>query len=84
MLFSSQLLVIAGEFATYLRYVRNMDFFETADYNYLHGLFQSILEKNEWECDWEFDWTIQNGVNYTLWSLPCLLLYKNFQNLAKL
>lgn len=50
-----------GEFATYLRYVRNMDFFETADYNYLHGLFQSILEKNEWECDWEFDWTIQNG-----------------------
>jgi len=45
------------EWATYLRYVRQLDFFETPDYNYLHKLFMDVMERNSWACDWNFDWT---------------------------
>jgi casein kinase 1 gamma len=45
------------EFATYLRYVRKLDFFETPDYDQLRKLFYDLLAKNGWECDWQFDWT---------------------------
>jgi casein kinase 1 gamma len=45
------------ELATYLRYVRRLDFFETPDYDYLRKLFTDLMEKKGWECDWEFDWT---------------------------
>ncbi|XP_064608223.1 casein kinase I-like isoform X3 [Liolophura sinensis] len=44
------------ELATYLRYVRRLDFFETPDYDYLRKLFTDLLEKMGWDCDWEFDW----------------------------
>ncbi|XP_013385114.1 casein kinase I isoform X1 [Lingula anatina] len=45
------------ELATYLRYVRRLDFFETPDYDYLRKLFTDLMAKKGWECDWEFDWT---------------------------
>jgi len=45
------------ELATYLRYVRRLDFFETPDYDYLRKLFLDLMVKKGWECDWEFDWT---------------------------
>ncbi|XP_064619741.1 casein kinase I-like isoform X3 [Lineus longissimus] len=45
------------ELATYLRYVRRLDFFETPDYDYLRKLFQDLMEKKGWDCDCEFDWT---------------------------
>lgn len=45
------------ELATYLRYVRRLDFFETPDYDYLRKLFLELLEKKGWEMDNEFDWT---------------------------
>jgi len=47
----------AEEWATYLRYVRRLDFFETPDYSYLHKLFMDVMERNSWTCDWNFDWT---------------------------
>ncbi|XP_005100411.1 casein kinase I isoform X3 [Aplysia californica] len=43
-------------FATYLRYVRKLDFFETPDYDYLRRLFTDLMEKMTYECDWQFDW----------------------------
>ena len=45
------------ELATYLRYVRRLDFFETPNYDYLRKLFTDLMVKNGWECDWDFDWT---------------------------
>jgi len=47
----------SDEWATYLRYVRNLDFFETPDYGYLHKLFMDAMDRNGWQCDWMFDWT---------------------------
>lgn len=45
------------EFAQYLQYVRRLDFFETPDYQYLIKLFSDLMAKNNWERDWDFDWT---------------------------
>ncbi|XP_050403153.1 casein kinase I isoform X2 [Patella vulgata] len=44
------------ELATYLRYVRRLDFFETPDYDYLRKLFTDLMEKMNYDCDWLFDW----------------------------
>ncbi|XP_059160012.1 casein kinase I-like isoform X2 [Physella acuta] len=44
------------ELATYLRYVRKLDFFETPDYDYLRRLFTDLMDKMTYVCDWEFDW----------------------------
>ena len=44
------------EWATYLRYVRRLDFFETPDYDYLYGLFRNLYEKKGYHDDGEFDW----------------------------
>jgi casein kinase 1 gamma len=48
---------LSDELATYLRYVRRLDFFETPDYDYLRKLFTDLIEKMNYDCDWEFDWT---------------------------
>jgi len=54
--------VCSVEFSTYLRYTRQLDFFETPDYNYMRGLFTGLLEANGWQCDWQFDWTTRHTV----------------------
>ncbi|XP_049304871.1 casein kinase I isoform X38 [Bactrocera dorsalis] len=45
------------EFATYLRYVRRLDFFETPDYEFLRRLFQDLFDRKGYVDDGEFDWT---------------------------
>ena len=52
------------EWATYLRYVRRLDFFETPDYDYLYGLFRNLYEKKGYSDDGEFDWTHKTIVRY--------------------
>lgn len=45
------------EFATYLRYVRRLDFFETPDYEYLRNLFIKLFEREGHKNDGIYDWT---------------------------
>lgn len=45
------------ELATYLRYVRRLDFFENPDYDYLRKLFQDLFDRKGYVDDGEFDWT---------------------------
>ncbi|KAK5641040.1 hypothetical protein RI129_009587 [Pyrocoelia pectoralis] len=45
------------EIATYLRYVKGLDFFETPDYDYLRKLFTELFEKRGYTDDGIYDWT---------------------------
>ncbi|XP_076237594.1 casein kinase I gish isoform X6 [Calliopsis andreniformis] len=45
------------QMATYLRYVRKLDFFETPDYEYLRELFHDLYKKRGFADDGQFDWT---------------------------
>ncbi|XP_048484550.1 casein kinase I isoform X3 [Plutella xylostella] len=45
------------ELATYLRYVRRLDFFETPDYDQLRRMFRDLFERRGYSDDGEFDWT---------------------------
>ena len=53
------------EFATYLRYVRRLDFFETPDYDYLRKLFKDLLDRQGSVDDGVFDWTDKQIVSVT-------------------
>jgi casein kinase 1 gamma len=44
------------EFAKYLKYVRNLDFFETPNYEYLRKLFKDLMDAKNFACDYNFDW----------------------------
>ncbi|XP_047224158.1 casein kinase I-like isoform X1 [Girardinichthys multiradiatus] len=45
------------ELATYLRYVRRLDFFEKPDYDYLRKLFTDLFDRNGYIFDYQYDWT---------------------------
>lgn len=42
--------------ATYLRYVRRLDFFEKPDYDYLRKLFTDLFDRSGYVFDYEYDW----------------------------
>lgn len=44
------------EMATYLRYVRRLDFFEKPDYEYLRTLFTELFERKGYTFDYTYDW----------------------------
>jgi len=44
------------EFATYLSYVKGLDFIEKPDYKYLKGLFRTLFLKSGFEFDFAYDW----------------------------
>ncbi|KAF7642758.1 hypothetical protein LDENG_00251320 [Lucifuga dentata] len=45
------------EMATYLRYVRRLDFFEKPDYDYLRKLFTDLFDRSSYVFDYQYDWT---------------------------
>ncbi|XP_076256875.1 casein kinase I-like isoform X3 [Rhynchophorus ferrugineus] len=49
------------EVATYLKYVRNLDFFETPDYDYLRKMFKDLFNKKGFPDDGVFEWTGSRG-----------------------
>ncbi|PAA48653.1 hypothetical protein BOX15_Mlig001583g7 [Macrostomum lignano] len=44
------------ELASYVRYTRSLEFYQTPDYAFLRSLFTDLMAKNGWSCDWDFDW----------------------------
>lgn len=46
----------AEEMATYLRYVRRLDFFEKPDYDYLRRLLTDLLDRSGFVFDYDYDW----------------------------
>jgi casein kinase 1 gamma len=53
------------EFAKYLKYVRNLDFFETPNYEYLRKLFKDLMDARNYVCDYNFDWVEKMQPNAT-------------------
>jgi casein kinase 1 len=49
------------EFGQYLQYVRELGFEDTPDYDYLRGLFDTILKKEGNSDDGNYDWMYING-----------------------
>ena len=69
--------IIADEFSTYMHYVRQLDFYESPDYDYMRRLFSDAMSKNRWEFDWEFDWTNRLPVSVGTTVSFILLLFNN-------
>lgn len=53
---TASLLCPPEEMATYLRYVRRLDFFEKPDYEYLRTLFTELFERKGYTFDYTYDW----------------------------
>ncbi|CAH1108693.1 unnamed protein product [Psylliodes chrysocephalus] len=51
------------EWATYLRYVRKLEFSESPDYDYLRKLFRDLYFRRGYPDDGIFDWTVYNKAN---------------------
>ena len=47
---------VPKEFGAYMKYVRNLGFFEEPNYNYFKKLFRTLFLKMKYEYDDEFDW----------------------------
>lgn len=54
------------EMATYLRYVRRLDFFEKPDYEYLRTLFTELFERKGYTFDYTYDWVGKQIVSDTM------------------
>lgn len=52
--------------ATYLRYVRRLDFFEKPDYEYLRTLFTELFERKGYTFDYTYDWVGRQIVSKNL------------------
>lgn len=55
---------VSEEMATYLRYVRRLDFFEKPDYEYLRTLFTELFERKGYTFDYTYDWVGRQIVSF--------------------
>ena len=76
---------ILEEMATYLRYVRHLDFFETPDYDYLRKLFTDLYERMGYGTvphtieSPEFDWSNKQLVSFSFFVFSwkhCVLIFQ--------
>lgn len=58
---------LSEEMATYLRYVRRLDFFEKPDYEYLRTLFTELFERKGYTFDYTYDWVGRQIVSFSPW-----------------
>ena len=76
--------IYSEEMATYLRYVRHLDFFETPDYDYLRKLFTDLYERMGFGTVpntidlLEFDWKDKSIVSTHYHSLWLIQKYDSF------
>ena len=56
---------VSEEMATYLRYVRRLDFFEKPDYEYLRTLFTELFERKGYTFDYTYDWVGRQIVSFS-------------------
>eukprot|EP00128_Syssomonas_multiformis_P002298 Colp12_sorted_trinity150504_noHs@18574 len=47
-----------NEFVTYLNYCRSLRFDDKPDYLYLRHLFRNLSQKEKFQMDYVFDWTV--------------------------
>ncbi len=45
------------EVGTYLRYTRNLDFYQMPDYNYMRQLWMDIFTRESFQDDGIYDWS---------------------------
>jgi len=52
---------LVKEFMDYFKYVRDLQFTEEPNYNYLLGLLNNAIKKNNIKNDFKFDWSANNN-----------------------
>jgi len=68
-----------SEFGQYLQYVRDLGFEDTPDYDYLRGLFDSVLKKEGTTDDGQYDWMyINNGKGWEASVVSVLFFRSNY------
>ena len=61
--------ILLSEFATYLTYVRKLGFEDTPDYDFLRGLMNKVLQRNNAADDDVYDWMLLDGRDVILFYL---------------
>jgi len=64
------ILIIAVEFASYLRYCRDLRFEERPDYSHLRQLFRTLFHGQGFTYDYVFDWNMLKFGNARQPTLP--------------
>ena len=67
---------LPDEFREYVHYTRNMNYEDDPNYEYLKSLFRNIMEREEYEMDFFYDWSKQNDEI----SMPSQPIEHEFEN----
>ena len=67
---------LPDEFREYVHYTRNMNYEDDPNYEYLKSLFRKIMEREEYEMDFFYDWSKQNDEI----SMPSQPIEHEFEN----
>jgi serine/threonine protein kinase len=61
---------LPSEFATYMHYVRSLNFLDLPDYEYMRRLFRTCMMKHQFLADGKFDWSAKPGTISVAPSMP--------------
>ncbi len=65
---------LPNEFATYMHYVRSLNFLDVPDYEYMRRLFRTCMVKHQFSADGKFDWSAKPVTSSTSVSVTAPLL----------